>query len=118
MRREVTEIIGDTNDRFLAVAGDISQPETGRDFVSKTVERFGELNIFVSNAGVCQFAEFLEYLLPLHLLPAHNYTWVYEMETEQTDEMKGRTSSPGPHNQHKPHRGILRNPSRSPTNGL
>ncbi|KAL1977646.1 hypothetical protein VTN31DRAFT_505 [Thermomyces dupontii] len=47
-------------DNFLTVAGDISQPETGRDFVSKTVEKFGRLDVFVSNAGVCQFAEFLE----------------------------------------------------------
>lgn len=46
------------------MAGDISQPETGRDFVSKTVEKFGRLDVFVSNAGVCQFAEFLEYVDP------------------------------------------------------
>lgn len=59
MRREVIEITGST-ERFLTVAGDISQPETGREFVAETVARFGELNIFVSNAGVCQFAEFLE----------------------------------------------------------
>lgn len=59
MRSEVLDVAG-TTDRFLAVAGDISQPETGREFVSKTVAAFGELNVFVSNAGVCQFAEFLE----------------------------------------------------------
>ena len=59
MRKEVAEIIG-AEDRFLAVAGDISKPETGQDFISKTVEAFGQLNVFVSNAGVCKFAEFLE----------------------------------------------------------
>lgn len=51
--------------RFITVAGDISQPEAGRDFVAKTVEAFGRLDIFVSNAGVCQFADFLEYVTNL-----------------------------------------------------
>ena len=46
--------------RFLTVSGDISQSETGQNFVAKTVEAFGRLDVFVSNAGVCQFAEFLE----------------------------------------------------------
>lgn len=44
---------------LIAVAGDITKPETGRDLVRKTVEEFGRLDIFVSNAGVCQFADFL-----------------------------------------------------------
>ncbi|PGH02093.1 hypothetical protein AJ79_07730 [Helicocarpus griseus UAMH5409] len=46
--------------RFIAVAGDISQPETGGHFVAETVKAFGRLDVFVSNAGVCQFREFLE----------------------------------------------------------
>ncbi|KAF3392331.1 L-rhamnose-1-dehydrogenase [Talaromyces pinophilus] len=46
--------------QFITVAGDISKPETGADFVAKIVEAFGRLDVFVSNAGVCQFAEFLE----------------------------------------------------------
>ena len=45
--------------RLIAVAGDISKPETSTDFVNKTVEAYGRLDVFVSNAGVCQFAEFL-----------------------------------------------------------
>jgi L-rhamnose 1-dehydrogenase len=50
-----------TEKQFITVAGDISKPETGADFVAKIVEAFGRLDVFVSNAGVCQFAEFLEY---------------------------------------------------------
>ena len=59
--------VGENESHFIAVAGDISKPETGRQLVSETVAAFGRLDIFVSNAGVCQFAEFLEYiaLLPL-----------------------------------------------------
>ena len=45
---------------LLTLSGDISQPETGRDFIAKTVEAFGRLDTFVSNAGICKFEEFLE----------------------------------------------------------
>ncbi|PYH29460.1 NAD(P)-binding protein, partial [Aspergillus neoniger CBS 115656] len=66
MRKDVSEIIRSNSDsdseqssRFILVAGDVTQPETGRDFVSKAVEAFGRLDVFVSNAGVCKFEEFL-----------------------------------------------------------
>ena len=45
---------------LLSVPGDISLPETGPDFVKQTVARFGRLDTFVSNAGICKFEEFLE----------------------------------------------------------
>ncbi|CAG7921018.1 unnamed protein product [Penicillium olsonii] len=60
LRNDVKEIEVEAITRFITVSGDISQPETGREFVAKTVEAFGRLDVFVSNAGVCQFAEFLE----------------------------------------------------------
>ncbi|KAI7404105.1 L-rhamnose-1-dehydrogenase, partial [Hortaea werneckii] len=44
---------------LIAVAGDITKPETGQELVRKTVEKWGRLDIFVSNAGVCEFADFL-----------------------------------------------------------
>jgi L-rhamnose 1-dehydrogenase len=44
---------------LIGVAGDISKPETGQKLIAKTVERFHKLDVFVSNAGVCQFADFL-----------------------------------------------------------
>lgn len=63
LRKEINEIEeGAAKTRFITVAGDISQPETGKDFVAETVEAFGRLDVFVSNAGVCQFADFLEYV--------------------------------------------------------
>ena len=46
---------------FISVPGDISKPDTGRQFVEAVVNRFGKLDIFVNNAGICQFVEFLEY---------------------------------------------------------
>jgi L-rhamnose 1-dehydrogenase len=45
--------------KLIAVPGDIALPETGTELISKTVAEFGRLDIFVSNAGVCQFADFL-----------------------------------------------------------
>lgn len=50
----------DVGDRLIAVAGDISQPETGERLVEECVRCFGKLDIFVSNAGVCVFGDFLE----------------------------------------------------------
>lgn len=65
--REVDEILiaeVDTQHgkRFIDRTGDVSKPETGAEFVKEVVEAFGRLDIFVSNAGVCQFKEFLEYV--------------------------------------------------------
>jgi L-rhamnose 1-dehydrogenase len=45
---------------LLEVQGDVRDPETGKELIRRTVEKWGRLDVFVSNAGVCQFAEFLE----------------------------------------------------------
>lgn len=47
-------------DNFLAVPGDIAKPETSTKLVAAAVQKFGQLNVFVSNAGICEFAEFTE----------------------------------------------------------
>lgn len=44
---------------LLCVPGDISQPATGTELVRRCVERFGRIDTFVSNAGICKFEEFL-----------------------------------------------------------
>jgi L-rhamnose 1-dehydrogenase len=46
--------------KLIDVPGDVTKPETGKNLVEEAVKAFGKLDIFVSNAGVCQFAEFLE----------------------------------------------------------
>jgi len=45
---------------LLTVPGDISQPEAGQDLVAQTVARFGRLDTFISNAGICKFEDFLD----------------------------------------------------------
>jgi L-rhamnose 1-dehydrogenase len=39
--------------------GDVTDPATGTALVKRAVDRFGRLDVCVSNAGICQFAEFL-----------------------------------------------------------
>lgn len=59
--RSVEEELGiEVTRRVISVPGDISKPETGQRLTSETVQRFGKIDIFVSNAGVCEFSDFLE----------------------------------------------------------
>ncbi|KAL3422547.1 putative short-chain dehydrogenase [Phlyctema vagabunda] len=45
---------------LIDIAGDVTNPETGKTLVEEAVKKWGKLDILVSNAGVCQFAEFLD----------------------------------------------------------
>lgn len=45
--------------RFLAIPGDISDPVTAPALIAAAVARFGELSVYVSNAGICTFADLL-----------------------------------------------------------
>jgi len=53
-------LAGGDKQHLITVAGDISQPETGKKLVEETVNKWGRLDIFISNAGVCKFEEFLK----------------------------------------------------------
>lgn len=44
---------------LLEVVGDVTKSETGTILVERAVQKWGKLDIFVSNAGVFQPAEFL-----------------------------------------------------------
>jgi L-rhamnose 1-dehydrogenase len=45
--------------KVIEVPGDVSKYETATLLVEETVKAFGRLDVFVSNAGVCQFSDFL-----------------------------------------------------------
>jgi len=47
-------------DCLIQVQGDITQPDASNELIQTAVKSFGKLDIFVSNAGVCQFADFLK----------------------------------------------------------
>lgn len=44
----------------LAVKGDVAEPETAQDFISRAVEALGRVDVFVNNAGICPFHAFLD----------------------------------------------------------
>ncbi|KAJ3833823.1 hypothetical protein F5878DRAFT_654196 [Lentinula raphanica] len=52
-------ISGGTHRKVEVVPGDIADPETSTQIVTKAVETFGRIDVLVSNAGICPFAEFL-----------------------------------------------------------
>lgn len=54
----------DAESRVIEVAGDVSDPETGKKLVGEVVRKWGRLDVFISNAGICEFKAFLEYVLP------------------------------------------------------
>jgi L-rhamnose 1-dehydrogenase len=65
---EAAQIVGSREEaekRLADVPGDVGQPETGKKLVQTVVERWGRLDVFVSNAGICEFKDFLEYVSPL-----------------------------------------------------
>jgi L-rhamnose 1-dehydrogenase len=49
--------------RLIEVPGDVGNPETGKKLVAAVVEKWGRLDVIISNAGICEFREFLEYVL-------------------------------------------------------
>lgn len=61
--------LGDKAGRLAHLEGDVTDPETGGKLVAFALETFGtgRLDVCVSNAGVCTFAEFLD-------LPADLYS--------------------------------------------
>jgi len=51
LERAAQAIRDSTGAEVLALAGDLDKPETARDLVAATVERFGRLDILVNNSG-------------------------------------------------------------------
>ncbi|PFH54441.1 hypothetical protein AMATHDRAFT_134671 [Amanita thiersii Skay4041] len=45
--------------KVIVVPGDIGDPTTSTNIVEKGVAAFGRIDVLVSNAGICPFAEFL-----------------------------------------------------------
>lgn len=52
----------DIEQRLVEVPGDVGNPETGKKMVAAVVDRWGRLDVVISNAGICEFKEFLEYV--------------------------------------------------------
>lgn len=48
--------------QLLELAGDVTDPQTGEKLVAQAVKEWGQLDIFVANAGIFQASKFLEYV--------------------------------------------------------
>lgn len=63
---EIQQVAGEIEKlggKVMAITTDISKPEDVDQMIDKTIETFGNLDIFVSNAGVAIFKPFLELTL-------------------------------------------------------
>lgn len=46
--------------QLLELVGDVTDPQTGETLVAQAVEKWGQLDIFVANAGIVKATKFLE----------------------------------------------------------
>jgi NAD(P)-dependent dehydrogenase (short-subunit alcohol dehydrogenase family) len=53
----------DQPDRLAIIAGDITHPESADQIVNVTVERFGQIDILINNAGIFNSKAFTEYTI-------------------------------------------------------
>ena len=51
----------DHSDRFLAVAGDIADPNTSERLFSQAISRFGSVDVLVNNAGIFSVKPVIDY---------------------------------------------------------
>ena len=59
-RYPVKESASEDEVPLLVVPGNISKSETGPKLIEETVKKFGRLDTFISNAGICKFEELLD----------------------------------------------------------
>ncbi|KAH7140957.1 hypothetical protein EDB81DRAFT_900481 [Dactylonectria macrodidyma] len=58
LSREAPE--GSPTGQLLEIAGDVTDPQTGETLVSEAVKKWGQLDIFVANAGIFKASKFLD----------------------------------------------------------
>lgn len=58
---EALEKQGINAGKILEIPGDVTSPETSKTLIQTAVEQWGELDIFIANAGVFKQADLLEY---------------------------------------------------------
>ncbi|RZL96434.1 MAG: SDR family oxidoreductase [Variovorax sp.] len=58
--QQAAESLG-SPDNFLTVAGDVADPATGVALIQRAVERFGQVDVLINNAGIFNAKPFVEY---------------------------------------------------------
>lgn len=46
--------------RAFSQKADVSKPESAKDFIQQAVDKFGRIDVFINNAGICPFHAFLD----------------------------------------------------------
>jgi len=59
-RNMLKSVPGTFHGKLVESCGDIGLKDTATRLVADTVKKFGALDVFVANAGVCVFSDFLE----------------------------------------------------------
>lgn len=75
----------------VAVDGDVADPNTAEVFVRTAVERFGKVDVLVSNAGICPFHTFLD--MPRETFRRTlevNYSGAFYMAQAAANQMKAQ----------------------------
>ncbi len=73
--KEAAETIGLAKERILIVDGDLTKPSTAKKLVDKTFETFGQLDLFVNNAGVGTHG-------PLEQMTEKDYAKVFDLNVK------------------------------------
>ncbi|CAN6633675.1 probable NADP-dependent mannitol dehydrogenase [Trichomonascus vanleenenianus] len=88
---EEIAIIRGTKGTFVAIPGDVSEQQTAIDLVKTCVDKFGEINVMVANAGICKYHDFLDTSADLYYKHIKiNLDGVYFMVQEAGRQMKAQ----------------------------
>lgn len=71
----VAEVCRQKGSRAIAIPVDVSDKEDCRNFIEKTVDKYGEIDVLVNNAGITMWAYFEEFtdLTPFEQIMQVNY---------------------------------------------
>ncbi|KAL5113743.1 hypothetical protein ACEQ8H_008385 [Pleosporales sp. CAS-2024a] len=61
--QEASHALGGSDEahqRLIQVPGDVADADTGKRLVAAVVAKWGRLDVVISNAGICEFSEFLD----------------------------------------------------------
>lgn len=104
----------DVSKHLVEVPGDVGNPETGKVLIKTVVDTWGRLDVVISNAGICEFKEFLECVCLPSFEPACPF--VTKTGASETDMCQDHTDYMVANSHHQSHRCIQHYTSSRSTN--